>query len=102
VNVDRYTTHDVLHLLRFDGEANVLAASVGRCIAGVLGWLDDGGPTAKIAFWYNDGRGHTMDVATSVTGGAWMSACGPSNAGGNDEYLGEAYATPFIYVVLFC
>lgn len=89
-----YNTHDVMSLLRFNGGFNVLTASVGRCTAAVLGWLSVGGPTARMAFWYNDGSGKsdsTAEVVTTTVNSTWITACGPSNAGGNDEYLGESF-----------
>ena len=87
-----YNTYDAMSLLRFNGGVNVLTASVGRCTAAVLGWLSDGGPTARIVLWYDDGNsGSCTEVVTTTVNNTWITACGPSNAGGNDEYLGESF-----------
>lgn len=82
-----YDMYDVTTLLR-PGEWNVLGAYVGRCMAGMLGWLSSTGPTAKIALWYDPSGGSSrFDVHTGA--GHWLAASGPSSK--NDEYLGEEY-----------
>ena len=82
-----YNTHDVSAFLNF-GAVNILAASVGRCMAGLLNFLGDTGPTAKLALWYRSANGSTTEVSTANASTFW-TARGPAIA--NDLYLGETY-----------
>jgi alpha-L-rhamnosidase len=86
----RYDLFNASALIKH-GEWNVLGASVGRCMAGLVSFIPSG-PTCKIALWIDAaaGGGTPVEVVFTQADSSWLTAMGPSNAK-NDEYLGENY-----------